>query len=890
MYCSVKESEVVMKKLISTLFVAVLFATCVSGIGAGATITVGPGAGHNYSSIQAAIDNAANGDEIVVAPGTYNEAINFLTRAVHVYSTGGPASTTINGAGYSHVVQFILGEGAGSILEGFTIKGGNASGISGGGIRIVNSSPTIINCIVTQNSARSGGGVSVENGSPTLTDCTLTTNSCTDVGGGIFVSGGSPTLTRCIVTGNTAANHGAGVYNHYSSSTITDCTITGNTASVDGGGMYNNGGTSTVTHCIFSSNNAIYGGAMYNTFGAAPLVINCIFRNNVATVGGGGLLNQTNAVPTLMQCTFYGNTASSGGAMSNYGYGGASTATVINCILWANTGGPIHNTGGTAVVTYSNVQGGYPGTGNIDANPLFVDAPGGDFRLICSGSPCVDTGDNSAPNLPATDVAGNPRVVDGNFDETPTVDMGAYELSPRQIYNIARETWYEAIQFAIKDSAGGDEIQVGPATYHEAINFSGKAIRLFSSDGPDTTTIDGTGNYHVVQCVSGEGPDTILEGFTITGGNANGPTDADKNGSGMYNINSSPTVIDCLFTGNIAVFSGGGMFNHTANPTVIDCTFEENTSFDRGGGMYNASSSPTVQNCRFVDNTSTTMYGGGMYNLASNSNITHCTFIGNAAVWGGGMYNTTNSLPRVEHCVFLENTATDHGGGMKNFSTSHAIVTNCTFIGNAAANYGGGMFNDNSRPVVTNCVYSGNTSAQGGGMANYGGSNAVITHCTFSGNSAGGGAGIRSWNSSPTVRNCILWGNEPDQISREGTGTLVVAYSNVQGGYTGTGNINVDPLFVDAGEDDFRLLPGSPCIDAADTTAVPAGIFLDGDGHPRAVNDPATPNTGITVLGMTVDMGAYEFEPWPAGDINRDSVVDLHDFMIVAENWLEGVQ
>jgi len=324
---------------------------------------------------------------------------------------------------------------------------------------------------------------------------------------------------------------------------------------------------------------------------------------------------------------------------------------------------------------------------------------------------------------------------------------------------------------------------------------------------------------------------------------------------------------------------------------ITDCTFKENSAINNGGGMYNINSSPKVHGCRFDDNTSTTMYGGGMYNYnASSPKVTHCTFSGNTAVWGGGMYNTHNSLPRVEHCVFLENTATDHGGGMKNYSQSHAIVTNCSFIGNVGTNYGGGMFNDNSRPVVTNCVYSGNTSAQGGGMANYGSSNAVITHCTFSGNSSPAAGGIRVYDSSPTVKNCILWGDSAGEISKAGSGTLVVAYSAVQGGYAGTGNINAEPLFVDAGEGDFRLLPGSPCIDAADTTAVPAGIFLDGDGHPRAVNDPATPNTGITVLGMTVDMGAYEFEPWPAGDINRDGVVDLHDFMIVAENWLEGVQ
>ena len=112
---------------------------------------------------------------------------------------------------------------------------------------------------------------------------------------------------------------------------------------------------------------------------------------------------------------------------------------------------------------------------------------------------------------------------------------------------------YTSIQDAIDAAVDGvDEIEVAPGTYNEAINFNGKAIRLYSSsDNPDDTIINGNGAYHVVQCVSGEGSGTKLEGFTITGGNANG-SPPDNQGGGMLNIGSSPTVTNCRFENNLA--------------------------------------------------------------------------------------------------------------------------------------------------------------------------------------------------------------------------------------------------------------------------------------------------------------------------------------------------
>ncbi len=178
-------------------------------------------------------------------------------------------------------------------------------------------------------------------------------------------------------------------------------------------------------------------------------------------------------------------------------------------------------------------------------------------------------------------------------------------------------------------------------------------------------------------------------------------------------------------------------------------------------------------------------------------------------------------------------------------------------------------FNLNTSPTVTNCTFTGNTAqTSGGGMCNFA--------------------------SNPTVINCIMWGNTPDEIVDDVASSTTVTYSDVQSGWGGTGQywfgtgcIDADPCFVDTNNPDpnlwnLRLKPDSPCIDAGDTTAVPAGIFVDADGNPRVVDDPQTPDTGLSFLGVTVDMGAYEFL---RSDIDRNGSVDFEDYCVIAEQW-----
>jgi parallel beta-helix repeat protein len=316
----------------------------------------------------------------------------------------------------------------------------------------------------------------------------------------------------------------------------------------------------------------------------------------------------------------------------------------------------------------------------------------------------------------------------------------------------------------------------------------------------------------------------VLNGFTIADGNAKGEV-LIPGGGGMHNDGSSPTVTNCTFSGNSSESVGGGMYNHSSSPTVTNCTFSGNSAESVGGGMYNGSSSPVVINCTFLSN-SASYYGGGMFNEGSSPTVTDCTFSGNtASYYGGGMFNSYSS-PSVTNCIFLGNSASSSGGGggMFNELSSSPIVTNCTFSGNSASYYGGGMYNAGSSPTVTNCTFSGNSASYyGGGMFNHA-------------------------DSLPIVSNSIFWGDSPDEIS-DSVSEPAITYSDIQGGYDGTGNIDADPLFVDQSSDDYHLHPDSPCIDAGTNNALNLPDF-DFEGDPRVMDSDGD---GIAIVEMGID-------------------------------------
>ena len=195
-----------------------------------------------------------------------------------------------------------------------------------------------------------------------------------------------------------------------------------------GGGIYTAFSFPTITNCLLSGNSADYGSGIYN-HNSSPTITNCIFAGNSADLSGGGICNESSS-PTITNCTFSGNSAVSGGGGI---YNSHCSPTITNCILWGDTapdGTEIYDEDSSPTVTYCDIdQTGYAGSNeNIRHDPLFFEASSSDFHLQ-PGSPCIDAGNNYAPNLPATDFEGDQRIIDGNNDGTVTVDMGADEYN-----------------------------------------------------------------------------------------------------------------------------------------------------------------------------------------------------------------------------------------------------------------------------------------------------------------------------------------------------------------------------------------------------------------------------------------------------------------------------
>lgn len=343
---------------------------------AGRTIYVDDDEPADFNNIQEAINDANNADTVIVADGVYtglgNRDIDFLDKAITVRSENGPENCIIDCNGTEaephRGFYFHNGEDSNSVLHGFTIANGYAS--YGGGIKCSeSSSPTINNCIITDNSAENdGGGIYCWQSSPTLTNCTFSRNS-------------APTVHILVDEGESSR----------------------------GGAMCNyENGSPTLIHCVFSNNlAAIGGGGIFNYLESNPILTDCIFSNNSVEFGGAILNYLSN--PTLTNCTFSGNFADWGSGMINLR---SSSLVLTNCILW-DGGDEIQNRDSAVTITYSNVQGGWIGDGNINEDPLFADAEDGDYHLKSQAgqwdpnsqswvqdevtSPCIDAGDPMSP-------------------------------------------------------------------------------------------------------------------------------------------------------------------------------------------------------------------------------------------------------------------------------------------------------------------------------------------------------------------------------------------------------------------------------------------------------------------------------------------------------------
>ncbi len=329
----------------------IAFAACV-----GVTASVAAGdlqVPSEFPTIQAALDAAVPGDTIVVADGVYtgfgNRDLSFGGKAITLRSANGPTNTILDLQGTQedpHRGFDFDGETAAAVLDGFTITNGSTPNgaildeFNGAGILIRSGSPTIKNCVITNNWAGCWGGAICcswsGQGSPTIINCTISDNFCDDDGGAIFSLDSNPTI------------------------------------------------------------------------------INSLIVNNEARVVGGAISDFGAGTVTIINSTITGNIAPTGAGIFG------STVNMTNSIVWGNHGN--QEISGAATVTYSDIRGGFPGEGNLNVLPGFVDAANGDYHLLAD-SPLIDAADPAfVPDAGQVDADGDPRLV------AAAVDVGADEF------------------------------------------------------------------------------------------------------------------------------------------------------------------------------------------------------------------------------------------------------------------------------------------------------------------------------------------------------------------------------------------------------------------------------------------------------------------------------
>ncbi|UCF42458.1 MAG: hypothetical protein JSV99_07590, partial [Planctomycetota bacterium] len=359
----------------------------------------------DYNTIQAAIDAAVDGDVVIVADGNYtgprNKNLDFAGRAITVRSENGPEVTIIDCENDGRGFDFHSAEDSNSVLEGFTI---------------------------TRGSAHDGGAVHCNESSPVIKDCIFTSNSASHNGGGVALLSSSAVVTNCLFRNNRGRIHAGAMSCSESEALVQDCVFLEN----------------------FTYSYSADGGAMLIAGKPSPTVMNCLFAaNQTDRDGGGGGIRNYKSSPTIINCTFANNDSEGGGAICN---APDCSVTMVNCILWGNTAGyyggheMLNDDDSHANVSSCDIMGGWNGSrvrnndtssvidagGNINADPLFVTGPFGDYYLsqVASGqvsdSSCVDAGSDLASAL-GLDIY---TTRTDQLPDTNTVDIGYHYLPP----------------------------------------------------------------------------------------------------------------------------------------------------------------------------------------------------------------------------------------------------------------------------------------------------------------------------------------------------------------------------------------------------------------------------------------------------------------------------
>jgi hypothetical protein len=824
----------------------------------------------DFKTIQAAIDDANNGDTVIIKPGSYtglgNRDIDFKGKAITVTGTDPNdwdvvRRTVVDCQGTEKEPHrgflFTTGEGPNSVLSGVTITGGYAPKISlevfkefvGGGICCNKSGPTILHCIVSESFAyHGGGGLFAYNGKPTIRHCEFRSNGNSIVGaGGVELWGGQPVVTNCLVTGNYGDSCG-GIYCEYASALV-------------------------LQNCLISGNESSYYGAGVNINGVGDVrIINCTIVLNRDEQGawGAGL----------------------------YLINGPKALRLTNCILWGNSSRGTRSQQAQVSLSSSNRldycciegwEGKLTGVGSFGKDPLLTR----DAHLQ-PDSPCIDAGDpNSSGVRTARDIDGETRVYGLR------ADIGCDEFTDTDGDDLS-DVW-ERRYFADLASAAGTDNPDGDAwdnkseyirssnPLHPPTVYYVDPVRGNDGwDGLSTSREGAHGPKATIQAAMDQAEAHDLDRIVLTPGlyTGDGNRNIDFGGKEVTIRSIDPndpavvaaTIIDCNGVHPITT-STSGQSQLTEMESRRAFVLQSGEGPDAG-----------IEGLTII-NGSAANAGGAVLCEWSSPRIVNCTLRNNESAASGGAIDCRNGNPAIERCTLEENRA-NYGGAIACYSLDgHTHVTNCTIRANVAVISGGGLSCSYGTQAI-GCLITANEAqgrnpwgytALGGGGVMLGGDGAVLANCTISGNIAMLGSGLGTGCTSDTqgvatLYNCIVWGNsgaEENQImfsiccpmcERSSEPVAVRArHSCIQGpgeppanGYytpltyiDDANSIHADPRFVSPETGDYHLRADSPCIDAGSSSLPVRLAATDLAGTARLVDFDGD---GVA----QVDMGAYE--------------------------------
>lgn len=811
------------------------------------------------TTIQAAINAANSGkdEQVVIAPGVYkgngNRDLDYFGKAIMVRSTN-PADSNVvantiidcNGSSATHHrgIYFHSNEQEKSILDGVTIINGYSD--FGGGIECLDSSPTIINCIIKNNTAvYRGGGINISSQSKDIEirNCEISGNEVLsavgNLGGGIYLNVSSGKITNCSIRENISGNnsenyvvYGGGIcFNAEKNAEISNCLVSENLIKgyeSFGGGIYLKATSGKVSNCIITKNRGgdeisrLYpdGGGIYLYADEAEVSNSIIAENLISSndyldfVGCGISLRSTSSV--IKNCTIVNNRIISnwhertGGGI--YSDRNNNYPVVTNCILWNNSDEQIYLEPdlGQNPVTYSNIQGGLPGTGNIDKDPLF--AFDDDYHII-PGSPCIDAGDpNFIPASNETDLDGNSRL------SGDSVDMGAYEynsLNPPRfgISEVSfsflkypgkplrkqlpiRNTGGEPLNWQIVEDCNWLNFSSTRGTSTGQINditlsvntdgltpgdYSSKVIITDPNAVNNPVVIDVTLHIGSVLNVPLDFPTiqaavdaaTDWDTVSIADGIYSGEGDRDIDFLGkMITVKSVNGPNDCIIdcNGSSSNYHRGFYFHNSEDAnSIIEGITIVNGYHGGGGAIYSEDANPTVAKCIFADNYAVT--GGAIHLEPSRYNIgplkieiTDCLFINNSSKYEGGAICISNFSANIYNCSFIGNfcvtkrSRNSNGGAIYNYKNLVSIE-NCIFSDNYSV-FGGAIYNYEGEVDIANSLFNNNHADYDGGCISNIHTIFNLKNCQFSNNSTtrDGGA-ISHGGPDFTATNCLFSDN-----------------------------------------------------------------------------------------------------------------------------------